>query len=156
MPESIPVPASPQMTVDQVNDFFREWWGDERTYVVEHIESQRLRSRQPVASLDLRPGGTVAGPTLMTLADAAAYALVLSHIGPVALAVTSSLNITFLHRPEPVDVIAEAGFLKLGRKLAVIDVRMFSVGKTEPVAQATVTYAIPSGSSWATEGRPSS
>jgi acyl-coenzyme A thioesterase PaaI-like protein len=80
----------------------------------------------------------------MALADAAAYCQVLAHLGPVALAVTSSLNITFLRKPEPVDQIAEASFLKLGRKLAVVDVRVRSEGRPELVAQAVVTYAIPS------------
>ena len=93
----------------------------------------------------LRPGGTVSGPTQMGLADGAAYALILAHIGPVALAVTSSLNIAFLRKPQPADLVADATFLKLGRKLAVVDVRLRSEGSDDPIAQATVTYAIPSG-----------
>ena len=139
---------SVQMGVDELNAFFVEAFDGSRSYVVEHVEPDRLVARQPVESLGLRPGGTVSGPTLMTLADAAAYGLILSHIGPVALAVTSSLTISFLHRPEPVDVVARAEFLKLGRKLAVVDVRMYSQGRPELIAQATVTYAIPSGSTW--------
>ena len=135
----------PVMTVDELNDFFAVAFDSgERTYRVEHVEPSRLLARQPVENLMLRPGGTVSGPTQMTLADAAAYALILAHIGPVALAVTSSLNIAFLRKPQPVDVIAEAEFLKLGRKLAVVEVRLRSDGRDDLIAQATVTYAIPS------------
>ncbi|MGZ4682519.1 MAG: PaaI family thioesterase [Acidimicrobiales bacterium] len=139
----------PVMTVDEINDFFlAAFEGSERSYHVEHIEPGRLRARQGIENLLLRPGGTVSGPTQMGLADGAAYALILAHIGPVALAVTSSLTIAFLRKPQPVDLIAEAEFLKLGRKLAVVDVRLRSDGRDDPIAQATVTYAIPS-SEWA-------
>lgn len=82
----------------------------------------------------------------MTLADMAMYFAVLSMIGPVALAVTTNLNINFLRKPAPADVIAECRLLKLGSRLAVGDVLMFSDmpnGKEEPVAQATLTYSIP-------------
>jgi len=93
----------------------------------------------------LRPGGTVSGPVMMALADAAMYALVLSKIGPVELAVTTSLNINFLHRPKPGDVIAEARMLKLGKRLAVGEVNLYSEGEDhdDPVAHVTATYSIP-------------
>ena len=134
------------MTVAELNRFFVDAFDAPRGYEVEHIEQDRLRLRQSVETLMLRPGGTVSGPTLMTLADAAAYALILAHIGPVELAVTSSLTISFLHRPEPVDVVADAEFLKLGRKLAVVDVRLRSAGSAHCAAHAVVTYALPTGS----------
>lgn len=89
----------------------------------------------------LRPGGTVSGPTLMTLADTAMYYLVLSLVGREALTVTSQLNISFLRRPRPGVTTATASLLKLGRRLAVGDVRVYSEGLEAPVAQATVTYA---------------
>ncbi|MFK8080404.1 MAG: PaaI family thioesterase [Granulosicoccus sp.] len=93
----------------------------------------------------LRPGGTVAGPIMMGLADAAVYALVLSRIGPVELAVTTQLSINFLRKPEPGDVLARASMLKLGKRLAVADVLLYSepAGIDQPVAQATATYSIP-------------
>ena len=71
------------------------------------------------------------------------YLAVLAMIGPVALAVTTSLNINFLRKPAPQDVIAECRLLKLGSRLAIGDVLIFSDGESEPVAQATVTYSIP-------------
>lgn len=93
----------------------------------------------------LRPGGTIAGPIMMGLADAAVYALVLSRVGPVELAVTTQLSINFLRKPDPGDVLAKARMLKLGKRLAVADVILYSEvsGESLPVAQATATYSIP-------------
>lgn len=91
----------------------------------------------------IRPGGTLSGPTMMTLADTAAYFLLLSRLGPVALAVTTSLHIDFLRRPAPTDLEARAELLKLGRTLAVVRVVLTASGDTRPVAHATVTYALP-------------
>ena len=91
----------------------------------------------------LRPGGTISGPALMTLADTAMYLLVLAHIGPIALAVTTNLNINFLRKPAPKDVLAEVKLLKLGARLAVGEVAMYSEDEAEAVAHATLTYSIP-------------
>ncbi|MDQ3009361.1 MAG: PaaI family thioesterase [Acidobacteriota bacterium] len=110
---------------------------------IEQVEDKFLRIRLLYHARHLRPGGTISGPALMTLADMATYFAVLSMIGPVALAVTTSLNINFLRKPAQVDVIAECRLLKLGSRLAVGQVLMFSDGEDEPVAQATVTYSIP-------------
>ena len=136
-----------QMTVEELNDFLFAAFEGGRPYQVDALEPDRARLSLPIEQLVIRPGGTVSGPTLMMLADAAAWAVVLAHIGPVALAVTSNLNINFLRKPEPVGIIADAELLKLGRKQAVTDVRLYSDGTPEIVAQATVTYAIPS-SAW--------
>ena len=134
-----------QMTVEELNRFLSTAFDTERGYFVDSLDEACLVARVPAGSVQIRPGGTVSGPTLMALADGAAYCQVLAHIGPVALAVTSSLNITFLRKPQPVGVVAEARFLKLGRKLAVVEVRLFSEDSPDLVAQAVVTYAIPSG-----------
>jgi uncharacterized protein (TIGR00369 family) len=133
-----------QMGADDLNRFLDGAFGGDRSYVVDEVDEVRLLARVRANALRLRPGGTVSGPTLMALADGAAYCQILAHIGPVALAVTSSLNMTFLRKPQPADLLAEATFLKLGHKLAVVDVRIRSEGSAELVAQAVVTYAIPS------------
>lgn len=92
---------------------------------------------------NLRPGGIVSGPTLMALTDTAAYAVILAHIGEVAMAVTSSLTYHFLRGCEPMRLTADAELLKLGRRLAVVDVRIWTTDPEHPVGQANVTYAIP-------------
>lgn len=91
----------------------------------------------------IRPGGTVAGPALMALADVALYAVVLSLIGRVELAVTTSLNVNFLRKPGPADVLAEARILKLGKRLAIGECAMHSVDGEDLVAHVTGTYSIP-------------
>ncbi len=91
----------------------------------------------------LRPGGVLAGPNLMALADHAAYALVLAHVGPKLMAVTSQLNMSFLRGALPGDLHAEATMLRLGRRLAVCDVRLWTESRERLAAQANVTYAIP-------------
>lgn len=91
----------------------------------------------------LRPGGTVAGPVLMGLADFCLYAAVLSEIGPVGLAVTTSLTTNFLRRPLPGDVVAEARLLKGGRRLVYGEVSLFSDGDPAAVAHVTGTYSVP-------------
>lgn len=91
----------------------------------------------------LRPGGTLSGPTLMTLADTAMYFLILAQLGPVALAVTTSLHINFLRRPPPAGVIATARMLKLGQRLAVGEIHIRSQADGALVAQASATYALP-------------
>ncbi|MEN8669631.1 MAG: PaaI family thioesterase [Ketobacter sp.] len=91
----------------------------------------------------LRPGGTVSGPTMMALADAAMYVAILGNIGKVALAVTTNLNINFYRKPAPGKLRAEARILKMGARLAVGDVLLYSEGVDQSVAHATITYSIP-------------
>lgn len=132
------------MTADDLDRFLAEHFPEAHGWTtIEHLAKDRVRLRLPYKEDYLRPGGTVSGPTLMSLADTAAYFLVLANIGFTIHAVTTDLSIHFLRRPQPRDVIAEATLLKLGRKLAVSDVRLYSDGEPEPVAQATVSYSVP-------------
>jgi len=110
---------------------------------LDEFEHARAVARAPYAVDFLRPGGTIAGPVLMALADYAMYAVTLSMVGHVALAVTTSLNINFLRRPEPRDVLAEGRVLKLGKRLAVLEVTLRSEGEAAPVAHVTGTYSLP-------------
>ncbi len=112
-------------------------------FKLETIEEVGVSMRAAYREDFLRPGGTVSGPVMMGLADAAVYALILSRIGPVELAVTTNLNINFLRRPEPADLVARARMLKLGKRLAVGEVHLYSDSVPEPVAHATATYSIP-------------
>lgn len=90
-----------------------------------------------------RPGGTLSGPTMMTLADTVAWLAIMAEVGPVLLAVTTSLHIDFLRRPALSDLVAHGRLLKLGRRLAVVDVELFSRGERSLVAKAQVTYSLP-------------
>ena len=109
----------------------------------ESIGKGTARLIMPFAPLLTRPVDVVCGPALMTLADVALYAVVLSAIGRQEMAVTSNLNISFLRKAERCDVIAEASLLKLGRRLAMGAVELIAAGSDDLVAHVTATYAIP-------------
>ena len=103
------------------------------------LATMRLES----AEIHLRPGGTISGPAMFTLADYAAYAVILAHIGPVGLAVTTNLNINFLRKPEPGTLMCDGRILKLGKRLCVVDISIYKPGSDDVIAQATATYSIP-------------
>lgn len=133
----------PKMTVSELetlmDQFFPEW----RSFSeITALGDNDLTVRMPFRKQLLRAGGTISGPAMMALADTAAYYLVLAHVGPhAASAATANLDIHFLSRPQPVDVIAKATMLRLGRRLAVATVDLHS--GPDLVAHATVTYALP-------------
>lgn len=97
---------------------------------------------QPLPEME-RPGNIVSGPALMGLIDVAAYGVVLAHIGPVAMAVTHTMNVSFLRACRWKPVVADARLLKLGRRLATVDVRVWQESEEQLVAQSTVGYALP-------------
>jgi uncharacterized protein (TIGR00369 family) len=115
----------------------------EGRYTVEELRPRGARLRAAYHENQTRPGGTISGPTMMALADVSLYVAVLASIGPVALAVTTNLNINFLRRPAPRDLISECSLMKLGNRLAVGEVTIFSEGEEAPVAHVTGTYSIP-------------
>jgi uncharacterized protein (TIGR00369 family) len=110
---------------------------------IEEIWHGGARVRQACREAFIRPGGTISGPTMMALADFAMYVAVLAAIGPVGLAVTTSLNINFLRKPGRADLLAEAKLMKLGKRLAVGEVALTSAGSDDIVAHVTATYSIP-------------
>lgn len=114
-----------------------------RTYFIEEVGPMTARMRCDYHEKHLRPGGTISGPTMMALADLALYAAILAQIGPVGLAVTTSLNFNFLRKPGQTALIGEAKLLKLGKRLAVGEVCLYSQGEAEMVCHATGTYSIP-------------
>ncbi len=138
-----------KMTAAEVNDFIRQGIPafEGAGCLVTSVTDTQVEVTQQYRDDLLRPGGSISGPTLMALADTAMYALILAQLGPIAMAVTQNLNINFLRRPAPVDTIASARFLRLGRRSAVIDVSIYSAGSDEMVAHVTGTYALPAPTS---------
>ncbi len=141
-------PLTLRMTAEALNAFLaRAFPAEARGNVaIAHVAEVRpghARLHLSPGPANLRPGGIVSGPTLMALSDTAAYAVILAHIGEVAMAVTSSLTYQFLRACQPVPITADATLIKLGRRLAVTDIRLWTDDAARPVGQATVTYAIP-------------
>lgn len=140
-------PAAPALDRDEMaaylDEVFPEIHHGGRTMEVETVEYGACRVRMAYHPRHVRPGGTLSGPSMMTLADFALYVAVLSVVGRVELAVTTNLSINFLQKPEKADLIAECRLLKAGKRLCVGEVSIFSEGGEEPVAHVTGTYSVP-------------
>jgi uncharacterized protein (TIGR00369 family) len=137
----------PIMTVPELEAFldreFPQIHHGGRTYSLEAVGPQTARLRMAYHERHIRPGGTLSGPSMMALADLGLYLVILAHIGPVGLAVTTNLAFNFLRKPGPRDLIAECRLLKLGKRLAVGEVAIMSDGSPEIVCHATGTYSLP-------------
>ncbi len=133
-------------TLDQLRAYlvevFPEAWtrGD---YSIEEISPMGATVRLAYHPDHLRPGGTISGPAMFALCDLALYVAILGEIGRVKLAVTTSVTINFLRKPAPADLIGKARLIKLGKRLAVGEVGLYSPGQGDMVAHATGTYSIP-------------
>ncbi|MDC3347872.1 MAG: PaaI family thioesterase [Paracoccaceae bacterium] len=139
-----PIVRQPVMTPDEAFIFLESVFHQIRgKFEIEEITSMRSRMRMKIGDGQLRPGGTVSGPTMFELADCAFYVAIMGMIGKEALTVTTNATINFLNKPAPVDLICEARILKLGKLLATGDATIWSEGQDAPVAHATMTYAIP-------------
>jgi acyl-coenzyme A thioesterase PaaI-like protein len=111
---------------------------------IDELGNQGATVRHAVGADELRPGGTVSGPVMMTVADVALYVAILGEIGIVPLAVTTNLSINFLRKPAgDAAILGVCKLMKLGKTLAVGEVTIFSEGSPEPVAHVVGTYAIP-------------
>ena len=115
----------------------------EQQYFIETLEADMTRVRLQYHERHLRPGGTFSGPSIMALGDLTVWIMVLARIGKVPGAVTTSLNVNFLNKPAQVDLIAEGRLIKMGRRLAVGEVSIYSQGVKAPVAHITATYSVP-------------
>lgn len=138
---------NPIMNASEVTDFldqnFPQIHFGGRAFHIEEISPGCAIVRLEAGERHLRPGGTVSGPSMFTLADLAAYVAILAHIGPIGLAVTTNLNINFLRKPGHGSLLGRCRILKLGKRLAVTEVSIAAAGDQDPVAHATATYSIP-------------
>jgi uncharacterized protein (TIGR00369 family) len=148
LPEPVMNVAEIEAFIDEV---FPQLHHGGRSIVIESVGTMTAQLRLAAHDRHLRPGGTISGPAMFTLADVGLYVVILAHIGREALAVTTNLNINFLRRPPQGDVIVQCRLLKLGKRLAVGEATLFSPGARDslaqpvgqPVAHAVGTYSIP-------------
>jgi acyl-coenzyme A thioesterase PaaI-like protein len=128
---------------DEITKFFHAEFPQTKC-TVEAVGGAGATVRHEIGVQELRPGGTVSGPVLMTVADVALYVAILGEIGIVPLAVTTNLSINFMRKPAgDKAVIGVCKLMKVGRSLAVGEVALYSEGNDEPVAHVVGTYAIP-------------
>jgi uncharacterized protein (TIGR00369 family) len=133
------------MTVDELNGFLEQAFPPGAMPMwVTRADDDGVEMACAYDPRQLRPGGTLSGPTLMALADCVAYVAVVARIGPEPLTVTSNLNIDFLRKPPPAGLRATGELLKIGRRQALVAIRIFSEDDDELVAHCTCTYALPS------------
>ena len=131
---------TPTTLVEYLEQVFPQIKGD---FSVLEMAERQLKVKLNVQDRHLRPGGTVSGPSMFSLADVSVYMAVLAMIGPEPLTVTTGCSLDFMRKPAGGrDIIASCTLLKLG-SLAVGDVLIHSEALPEPVARATMTYAIP-------------
>jgi len=135
--------VTPVLGVAELQQILRESFPSAEVPLVESVDGDSVVVYLPVNERHGRPGGTLSGPSMMTLADLAAWLITMAHVGPVVLAVTTSLHIDFLRKPSLDDLVARGRLLKLGKRLSVVDVELFSRGSEALVAKAQVTYSLP-------------
>ena len=130
-------------TQKELSDFLVREFPQTKCKILE-VGGKSATIRHEVGTAELRPGGTVAGPVMMTVADVALYVAILGEIGIVPLAVTTSLTINFMRKPVPDRaIVGVCKLMKLGKSLAVGEVSLYSEGIDEPVAHVVGTYSIP-------------
>ena len=139
---------TPILTAEQLTAMlereFPQLFADTRPFDIINIGPGTATLRMVPTESQLRPGGTISGPSLFALADVAAWVAILAHVGEAIGTVTVNLSINFRHRPDPVPVDGIARILKLGRKLAFLEISIERSDNRDMVAHATATYSIPS------------
>ncbi|MDO9441137.1 MAG: PaaI family thioesterase [Beijerinckiaceae bacterium] len=141
------------MSVDDLTAFLAKEYpqlAESGDFVVDEVAPMSAKLRMRYDRRHLRPGGTISGPSMFTLADVGLYCAILGELGPVAMAVTTNLNINFLRMPGQRDLVAVCRLHKLGKRLAVGEASLVQAGpdgRETLVAHATATYSIPPRSS---------
>jgi uncharacterized protein (TIGR00369 family) len=135
------------MEKSAIVEFFKQEFPHYHKIKIDAVGNRSATVRHRIGREELRPGGTVAGPVSMLLADVVIYVAILGELGMLPLTVTTSLNINFLRKPSAKrDLVAHCKLIKVGKSLVVGEVNLFSDGDTEAVAHAVATYAIPPAS----------
>jgi len=132
------------MSKNEIVAFFEKQFPHYDKISIDEVGHQAATIRHRITADELRPGSSVAGPVIMLLADVVIYVAILGEIGFVPLTVTTSLNINFLRKPSSeTDLLAKCQLLKVGRKLVVGEVNLYSEGSDEVVAHCVATYSVP-------------
>ncbi len=142
---TVPAPTLNAFEVDQLIDLhFPEIHFGARVLFIDSLTDQGADVRLKSHPKNLRPGGTVSGPALFTLADYGAYVAILARAGAAGLqSVTTSINLNFMRRPQPGDILGKIRLIKFGKRLIVTEIEMFADGSDALVAHAVATYIMP-------------
>lgn len=138
------LPLSVAQVTELIDAHFPHLTGHGKLMTIESAGRQESRTRLKMHERNLRPGGTISGPAMFSLADFGIWVAIVADIGERGIgAVTTSLNINFLTRPEARDILAHTRLVKLGKRLAVGEIEIYQEGGAAMVAHATATYSLP-------------
>ena len=112
-------------------------------FEIQSLKPMSLEMLWNISESDLRPGNTISGPSIFTLADCSFYALTLAMIGKHALTVTTNLSINFMRKAELCNLVAHTRILKMGKRLCVGDSLIRTIQDDAPIAHASITYSLP-------------
>jgi uncharacterized protein (TIGR00369 family) len=144
IPSTTPALLDAKRIEELIDERFPQIHSGGRKFLVEEVASRGARVRMTADPRNIRPGGTISGPAMFALADFSVYVAIIATLGePGFAAVTSNLNINFLAKPEPSDMTAAVNLIRVGRRLAVGEVELYSQGAPDMVAHAIATYALP-------------
>ncbi|MER5206181.1 PaaI family thioesterase [Streptomyces sp. NPDC002825] len=135
--------ASGTLSPDELNALVQRQFPDYAACRVTDASGTHLLMEADGARLRTRPGGTISGPEQAGLVDLAAFLLINARLGRVTpMALTTSLQISYLNRPRPGLLRTHARMAKFGRRLCVVLAEL-SDEAGDLAASATVTYSVP-------------
>lgn len=137
--------AALKWTAGEVEAFLRrefpQAYREGRNYRIAELEPGRVTVRFTAGPNQLRPGGTVSGPTLMELVDFSVYAVLLGHHKESArLSVTTNLQISFLRKAEAGELACAVELIKHGKTLSVAASRISHLESGHLIAHSEATY----------------
>ena len=134
-----------QFSISELSSYLEEVFPQVvNRYRIVDLQQGYARVIQNITQENLRPGGTVSGPTIFSLVDIGMYILLLAHIGKEPLAVTTNCSIDFLKKPTmDEELFADCNLLKLGKTLVVGEVLVKSSAKEALLARSSITYYRP-------------
>jgi len=83
---------------------------------VEQLDERRMQLRVEIGERFARPGGTVSGPALFALADAAGWMFAVAHRGAGSDAFTTDISMQFLRPVSIGSVVVESTVLRRGTR----------------------------------------
>ena len=130
---------------DLIETHFPHVHGAQKSFFIEDVTATSACVRMRNEDRHVRPGGTISGPAMFTLADIAIWVAIMGAMGEAGVdAVTTHFNLHFLKRPGRLDVLARVHLLRVGKRSAVAECQLFSEGSDDMVAHGVAGYAIPS------------
>ena len=110
---------------------------------IEKLDRDGVVMRMPYSDRLCRTGGLICGQALMALADTCMVYVATAAVGGFREMATANQNTSFFRPVVGKDVIARGRAVKTGRLLIFGEVTLHADGDDRPVAQATLTYALP-------------